>query len=169
MLKTIALAAAAFSASASPQFHEPSIQQARQIYAAGTAIYVSNKDPDFNVFAEMLAKAWIDNHKQQALEKAAKRHSEQASPDDVWELPFANDWLGCLFWQIPDEEVFRQAHFATYDDHPMLLGWIEENKALLDSTPELRTFRDSLEQLPAWSAKCEDLVRKQPPDGASNI
>lgn len=141
----------------------------KQMYQVVNQMYKDKSSPDFVTFENVLGAGWIAAHKQEAMEKAAKKGIPQASPDDVWELPYANDWLGCMSMQIPSEQTLIDAKFSTFAQHQFLPGWLQDNKEALHKTAELTVLYDFLFNIDVVAVKCEDLIRKQPPQGAIDV
>lgn len=170
MKRLLLLALVSFSAQAqNTQFRAPTIAQSKAMYAVVDALYKRHDDENLAAFEDMLADAWVNAHKQEALEKAAKKHQPQAQPEDVWELPYANDWLGCMNIQFDDPNIFTRAKFSTYADHPTLFGWLDLHAEELKASPELKAFDIAMRQLPEWGAKCEEIVRNQTPEGSIDV
>ena len=173
LLLAAALSLTATAATATElKFEEPTLAQYRQMYGIVDQLVRENqasggaKYADVTSFALMLGSTWLNVHRQDAMEKAAKHGRVQATPEEAWELPYANDWIGCILYQFPEGSIFEQAHFSTFDTKPTtLVGWIEANAELLNSTEELQLFRGRLEALPDWAMKCEAIVRRQLPEG----
>lgn len=140
------------------EFTLPTLEEARTAYQEADKAFDHEKgDPSFVAFASMLADGWVAAHKQQALDKAMKRHEMQASMDDVWPLPLANDWLGCMMLQFPDKSAMTKANFASYAEHPMLLGWIDQHQEELNAA-EQQDFVQRLKKLPDWAPRCEKVI-----------
>jgi len=169
-MKALTIAAAlAFSTAsyAATAITKPTVEQYRAIYSQTDALYRANTLPDLNVFADMLANGWVNAHRQQALERSK---AQLAKPEFVWELPYANDWIGCILYNVASTpDIFEKVHFRTFADEPLLNGWISKNEESLSKDPETKEFVEKLKVLPEIAAQCEDLVREQPPEGAHNI
>jgi len=163
------------------EFRPISIADSKLVYQQANAIFLAEKDKcidqradwvdgaadnpvcAYPVFLQMLAGSWIQAHKGEALEKAAKKHQPQASWEDIWELPYANDWLGCMSYQFKNADIFSQSNFQTFLKEPFLGGWIEKNST---ADPE---FLATLKDLTEIANKCEAIVRDQPPEGSISV
>lgn len=173
MVKTFlatALSLFAGVAVAAPTFNPPSVEQAHKMWLVADAVLKQDRDvhhlDDLLSFGVMLGTTWINVHKQDALTEAAKHGRNYALPEEVWELPYASDWVGCMLWQFQDPDIFVKAHFSSFDTaETTLVGWIDKNAKLLDSSPELKIFRGQLEALPDWAQQCEKIARNQLKEG----
>ena len=162
-LSSVAIAVLLFASSvvSAAEFKTESIATYRAVYEQGVEIYKTGKLPGFNAFADMIASGWVVAHKQAALECSK---DVVAKPECVWELPYANDWLGCMFFQFDNAEIFEQVHFETFKDEPFLNGWISKHK---DELPA--PFLDTMSNLTEIANKCETIIRQQPPVGAIDV
>lgn len=143
-------------------FDTPTIKQAQDSYEAANKLYVSKANPDFNSFADLLAEGWLQAHKEEALAKAAKRGLPQAAPEDAWELPYANLWVGCMSFELGGGTPFAKYHFHTIEDAHTLGNWLKSNAAILHADDAGLLFERQLQNLTAIAAKCEDTVRGAP-------
>lgn len=168
MLLAPLLTVAMTAANPAIAFKTPTVEQYRAVYQQMDKTYRTKQSADFNVFADMLANGWINAHREEAISRSK---GSPAKPEYVWELPYANDWLGCIGFNIipGGPAVLEKVHFATFNDEPVLFGWIKAHKDDLDKDQETQQFGLELAALPDIANQCEELVRKQPPAGASNL
>lgn len=182
----IGIIATLFATNASAAFRSVTVKESNAVYEEASALFTrampvcldkasdwlpdasDNKVCAFPVFLQMLAGGWIQAHKEEALQKAAKRHEPLARPEDIWELPYANSFLGCMSLQFDSASVFAKYDFQTFLKEPLLNGWIEKNKDI-GKTPEGKQFLDQLSGLTEYANKCENIVRDQTPEGSIDV
>ena len=144
---TLTVAAAA----AEPNFAMPSQAQYREQYAIASTVYETDYDArriDYTTFVDMLIDGWLQGH------RASRRNDAKS-----WEIPTANDWIGCVLYQFPKPDVFKRVHFHSYTRSRDLEEWISQHGAAATKVPGGGNLVERLKALPAWSALCEDLVR----------
>jgi hypothetical protein len=134
-------------ASAEDIFLAPSQAEYRDAFASATAIYQSRQQ-DYVVFANMLAQGWVHAHREQAPTEA-----------QLWELPTANDWVGCIAYQFPKPEIFERVKFRSYAHTATLTRWITEHEKSATKIQGGRDLIRKLKELPDWATRCENLVR----------
>jgi len=128
-------------------FLAPSQTEYRDAFANATAIYQSRQQ-DYVVFADMLAQGWVHAHHDQAPTEA-----------QLWELPTANDWIGCIAYQFPKPEIFERVQFRSYTHTTTLTRWISEHEKPARKIQGGRDLIRRLKELPDWATRCENLVR----------
>jgi hypothetical protein len=139
------------ASAAGPNFVMPSQAQYREQYAKASTIYKTDYEAsqiDYTTFVDMLVDAWLHRH-----------YSNRQSDSESWEIPTANDWIGCVLYEFPRPDVFKRVEFRSYTRSTDLEEWIMQHGAAATKVEGGRDLVQRLKALPQWSSLCEDLVR----------
>jgi hypothetical protein len=136
---------------AEPNFVMPSQAQYRAKYANASSIYKNDYEAeqiDYTTFIDMLVDGWLREH-----------HPEGGNRAERWEMPAANDWVGCVLYEFPKPEVFKRIDFRSYTRSKDLTEWVLQHEQSVAKTEGGPDLVGRLKALPEWSKLCEDLVR----------
>lgn len=146
-----------------PAFVEVTLAQSREAYEKADALFKTKENLSFNALISQAGVVYIHAHMSTAIACTDRQHWPAgpglAIPECIWELPYANDWVGCMSLQYPAPDVV--AAFGYSDDVPVML-WLDRHYDEVIAKPQGPEFLRQLYGMEKLGAECESIVRPKP-------
>jgi hypothetical protein len=143
-----------------PVFSEVAPEIARAAYAASDKLFRDATNPSFNAVVLHAAGAYISAHLMQAIACADSKGwplgPGVAPPECIWEVPYSNDWVGCMALQFPPPADLAALN---YDDNTPLYIWIDRNYDIVTDLPAGPEFLRQINGTEKLGAQCEATLR----------